>query len=246
MTPDPRRERQNMEARILLITGLHPNEACAPAIGDAVAHRLEELGTLVERLQVPREFTLLANLDGEDGASLRHCVRPYTSRLDRDLESLVGDEVLAETYPEHVAFEFHNYSDAGRNDKLAIEDGTPPDRWRIGDIAPGKTGPYEIGYWQNRPPGGVRGKYCLELPAVFVPIAYGRLAKRFQTLQALSARGIDLDEGSKFWMLKELTVEADAARSKEKGYISPQVGDRIAAWILAQMKAGGANEVPRR
>lgn len=227
-----------MSNRVLLIAGLHSNEVCAPIIADAVFSRLQGSNCQVEVLSVPKEWTLLGNLDDPDGADPQYCIRTDKRLIDMDLEALLGEETLWRDYPGYTAFEFHNFSDTIRTDELGVHRERSPRDFELGNIEPGRTGPYEIGVWQNNPPQGVAGKYCIELPAVYSTLSYNRIATRFHSLELLSQRGYDFDEDRRYSMLEYLIQEADVERSRAKGYLDDVIAEKVARWIVSVMGNG--------
>lgn len=222
-----------MKEKILLICGVHPNEVCAAKIAEQVFHELQSRECNAELYNVPRRFTLLGVLDRDEGADTEYCIDDM-GNIDNDLESLIGDEVLNEKYPGSTAVEFHNYSDSVVNQRLHVEAGLSVERFRIGDISPGERGSYEIGFWRNRPGGGIIGKYCIELPATYVDVSGACRSRRFRNLARLEREGYAFPEERKDVMIREYLVqEASIEESTRRKYLSSKIVAKVLEWVLS-------------
>jgi hypothetical protein len=126
------------EVEILLISGLHPNEACAPILAREVFKRVNERGGRVALFQVPYPSTLIALLDDLAIAVPDYSMPLGEGRLDVDLEAL--DEYLEHRYPGALVFEFHNSEDT--QPMLGLDPRKPVQEYEVGTIGPRFERPY--------------------------------------------------------------------------------------------------------
>jgi hypothetical protein len=221
-----------MERRVVFITGLHASESCAPLMAEMVAERLAGRGMAVGFFRIPAACTLLANLDDPDHADPAFFTDPVHG-LDMDLDRLAGDAAMHARFPGAVAVEFHNYADDLTDRRLRVDKDTAPADFRMGDIGPDTEGIYPIGWWRNRPSGGIPGKYLVELPAVYTMVDYGRLTRRYESLRRLHTQGIDFTpETAVFPKLKSYIIrEADIPASRDRGYLDACIAEKVTAWV---------------
>ncbi|MFH1708774.1 MAG: hypothetical protein ABIF71_12780 [Planctomycetota bacterium] len=203
-----------------------------------VAERLTGRGLAVEFFRVPPACTLLANLDDPDHANPAFFTDPILG-LDMDLDGLAGDAAIHVRFPGAVVVEFHNYADDLPDSRLRIDKNMVPAGFSMGNIGPGTQGIFAIGWWRNRPCGGIPGKYLVELPAVYRMVDYGRLTRRYESLRCLHARGIDFTpETAVFPKLKSYIIrEADIPASRDRGYLDACIADMVAAWVTGIVAA---------
>ena len=214
--------------KILLVSGPHANERCAPLVAEMVYQKLLLLHGHVEHLRIPYKYTLLANLDDPENAVPGYCMPKSGGGLDMDLDTIVGDEVLRCKFPDSTVFEFHNSRDVWK--KFGIDPRKPIEEYEIGIVMPVFTRPYEIGTWRNVSPDGIPGKYVIEAPAVSVAVPPERIEARKRRLNQLAQGGYTFEAKLiEFY----LTHEADIQASREKGLISDCIAGKIVGWILS-------------
>jgi len=217
---------------ILLIVGLHPHESAAALVAERALEALQARGLPADILRVPPEWTVLGCLDDLPGADVNRCVVPGTKEFDTDLDARVGDKIVAQAYPGRLAFEFHNYAFDHGSGRLAVEPGTAPSAFRIGDVAPGTTGRFEIGFWRNRPAGGIPGKYLMELPAVFAPVGRARRDRRAANLQRLADEGyLAADEHWRRVLNAHMIEEVDVEATRAAGFLDDAVVEKVVRWV---------------
>ena len=157
-----------MALKAIFLVGVHANERCAPVMAKMIREKLLPVVGSIDLVRVPAKFTLLANLDCPETADPAYIARPGSDTLDTDLESWAGDAEMLRRFPDSPVFEFHDGPDTGSKGSLAaIPPEMPTAALTIGRIMPQADagGPFQIGYWQNQPPGGIRGKHYIELRA---------------------------------------------------------------------------------
>jgi hypothetical protein len=115
---------------ILLVSGLHPNEACAPLMARKVFKRLSNRGARVAHCEIPYPYTLLALIDDPAAAVTDYSMPVGERRLDVDLDGI--DELLQRQYPGAVIFEFHNSEDM--QPLLGLNPGEPPREYQVGEM----------------------------------------------------------------------------------------------------------------
>ena len=74
------------EIEILVVSGLHSNEACAPLMAREVLGKLRERGERVALFEVPYRYTLLAMIDDPTIAATDSSMPAGTNRLHMDLD----------------------------------------------------------------------------------------------------------------------------------------------------------------
>jgi hypothetical protein len=210
---------------ILLIGGLHANEACAPLMAREVFRKLSDRGVRVALYEVPYPYTLLALVDDPATAVTDYSMSKGGRRLDVDLDGL--DEHLRRHYPEALIFEFHNSEDT--HPMLGIDPGKPVQEYEVGSIGPGSVRPYEIGTWRNLDSGGQPGKYLIEVPACYAPVGSSVRERRRHHLSQLREAGYDYDPRWSHYLESVVDVEA----SRRKGYLNDCLAQRIADWIIS-------------
>src|SRR4051794_38912234 len=94
---------------ILLVSGLHANEACTPMMAREVGRRLGERAGRVFHYDIPYPYTLLALIDHPAIAVTEYSMPTGGRRLDVDLDALDID--LGRRHPGALVFEFHNSED---------------------------------------------------------------------------------------------------------------------------------------
>lgn len=226
-----------MDIKVVLISGLHPNERCAPAVTAEICTLCRGRGLQATHFEVPYAYTLLANLDDPDNADPKYCMPRSNGPIDVDLSGLVGDEALQRRFPGHVVFEFHNSRDVWK--KFGIPHGKPVEQFEIGPIMPRFTRPYEIGTWRNVLPDGTRGKYVIELPAVTMPVSSDRVCRRLSRLEELRTRGYFVDEKV---IACYLTDEADIEATRARRLMDPCIVQKVGDWMLAQLRGSEISE----
>ena len=182
-------------------------------------------------VSVPEKYTLLANLDAPRTGDPEHCAPRESKYLDVDLETLVGDAPMMHGYPHSLVFDFHNYPDSARNGALCVPGDLPPSEFTVGRIAPEPLDldrPVQIGYHQNRPLGDIRGKYLIELPAAYLPVSDEVLARRHQSLADWAARGYQLRDEDRSYLMGE----ASAATSSARGYLDDCILEKVSRLVL--------------
>ena len=147
---------------ILLVGGLHPNEACAQVMARDVYKRLTERGVRVALYDVPYRYTLLALVDDPTTAVTDYSIPKGVRRLDVDLDGLDG--LLKRRYPEALVFEFHNSEDT--TPMFGIDPSKSVHDYEVGMIGPEFKRPYEIGTWRNVGRDGRPDKFLIEVPAL--------------------------------------------------------------------------------
>ncbi len=213
---------------VLLVSGVHANEICAPIMAQKVHQRLTRLGLRVALFRVPRSYTLLGLLDDPATAMTRYSRPLGTSRLDMDLDSLDGE--FKQRYPGALVFEFHNGEDSDRI--FGIEPTKPVQKYELGTIGPRFARPYEIGTWRNIDPDGHPSKFLIELPASYVSVGQNRLLRRGSQLERLKAEGYEFEASSAY-----LEREADVEVSRRKGYLEDCLAQKITGWIVSRQDA---------
>ena len=126
---------------ILLVSGLHANEECAPLLARGVFKMVSERGARVALFEVPYPYTLLALIDDPAIAVTEYSMPPGKRRLDVDLDAL--DQYLERCYPGALVFEFHNSEDT--QPMLGIDPRKPVQEYEVGTIGPRFERSFEIG-----------------------------------------------------------------------------------------------------
>jgi hypothetical protein len=209
---------------ILLVSGLHANEACTPLMAREVFRRLSERGVRVVHYEVPYPHTLLALIDHPAIAVTDYSMPAGRRRLDVDLDGL--DDDLGRRYPGALVFEFHNSQDT--QPMLGIEPRKPVQEYEVGPIGPGSERPYEIGTWRNVDRHGRPGKYLIEVPACYAPEDPSVQETRRRRLAQLREAEYDFNPR---W-LHYLESRADVEASRRKGYLEDCLARKIADWIV--------------
>ncbi len=195
-----------MPKPILIISGVHPNEAVASCVAQHVTERLKNMGLDVHHLHLPYEITVLGNLDRVPSSTFDYCLFP-DGCIDMDMTAKIGEEQIALAHSERLAFEFHNYPITFFSNRLGVAATTRSAEYRIGDIGPGCSEQYEIGYWQNRPPSGIDGKYLIEMPAHYVKVSSDCLSARLSALEELENEGHAFPDGTRDEMIRTYLME---------------------------------------
>ncbi len=216
---------------ILLISGLHANERCAPLLAREVYRMLRQGAFGVCLVEIPFAHTLLALLDDPAAALPVYSLPAGMRRLDMDLDAL--DLELRRRYPGALAFEFHNAEDT--HPMLGIEPARPVSEYEIGTIGPVLERSYEIGTWRNIDPDGRPGKFLIELPACYVPVSPGELERRREHLARLLAAGYEFDPNWLHYLERVTDVEA----SRRRGYLDSSLAAKVAQWIMNQHSSCG-------
>jgi hypothetical protein len=211
---------------ILMVSGLHPNEACAPVLAREVFKSLRERGARAALFEVPYPSTLIALIDDPGVAVTDYSMPPGEGRLDVDLEAL--DEYLERRYPGALVFEFHNSEDT--QPMLGIDPRKPVQDYEVGTIGPLFERPYEIGTWRNIDRHGRPGTYVIEAPACYVPVDRSVLESRRRRLEQLHAEGHAYDPR---W-LHYLETRADVEASRRRGYLDDCLARKVAEWIMSR------------
>jgi hypothetical protein len=214
---------------ILLVSGLHPYEACAPLMARAVFRRLYAQGERIALYEVPGPFTWLALIDDPAVAVTTYSMPAERRRLDVDLDGL--DELLGRRYPGALVFEFHNSEDT--QPMLGIDPARSVNEYEVGEIGPGSERPYEIGCWRNLDDNGRPGKYLIEVPACFAPVDPTVRERRRLRLAELAAAGYEYDPRWSHYLESEVDIEA----SRRKGYLDDYLVQKIADWIIGRREA---------
>ena len=215
---------------ILLVSGLHPDETCAPILAREVFRTLSARGERVALYEVPYPQTLLALIDDPAIAVTDDSMPAEGHRLDVDLDGL--DETLARRYPGALVFEFHNSEDTAP--MLGIDPAKPVREYEVGTIGPGPARPHEIGTWRNVDRDGRPGKYLIELPARYAPVAPAVRERRLGRLAQLRAEGREFDPR---WS-RYLEGAADVEASRRRGYLDDVLARKVADWITSRRDAG--------
>jgi len=218
------RRREAPPAEILLVSGLHPNEVCAPLTARAVFARLSELGERVALYEIPYRYTLLALIDNPVTAETDYSMLAGGRRLDMDLDRL--DDDLRRRYPGALVFEFHNSEDT--QPMLGIDPRKPVGDYEVGPIGPGSGRPFEVGTWRNVDGEGRPGKYLVEVPACYAPVDPAVQERRQERLAQLREAGFDFDPQWSHY----LESGADLEASRGKGYLDDGLARKIADWIV--------------
>lgn len=214
---------------ILLVSGLHANETCAPILAEVVARRLDRLGVGVELVHLPRSVTLLGFLDDPDSAMTSYSRPAGLYLLDMDLDGLDGE--LRRRYPGALIFELHNAEDTSRI--LTIDPSKPIEDYEVGTVGPHFVRPYEVGTWRNVDRDGRPAKYLIELPASYVDVDGDLLAWRRLHLGRLSAEGYGFEAHHSPYLERVTDIEA----SRRKGYLDDRLAWKVADWIIGQRTA---------
>lgn len=209
---------------ILLVSGTHPNEACAPLTAREVFLRLRERGQRVALHEIPYRYTLLALIDDSATAVTDYAMPAGERRLDVDLDGLDAD--LRRRHPGALIFEFHNSEDT--SPMLGIDPARPTCDYQVGVIGPGPGRSYEIGTWRNVDDRGRHGKYLIELPACYVPEELPAQERRHQRLAQLRQAGYDFNPRWSHY----LESRADVAASRRRGYLDDCLARKVADWIM--------------
>ena len=151
---------------ILLVSGTHANEACAPLIARGVFRMLSGHGARVAHCAGPNRYTLLAWIDHPEIAVTNYSIPAGERRLDVDLDTL--DEPLGRLHPEALVLEFYNSEDT--HPMLGIDPAKPVEEYEVGPIGPGASRTYEIATWRNVDSLGRPGKCLIEVPACYAPV----------------------------------------------------------------------------
>ena len=224
---------------VLLVSGVHANETCAPIMADKVHRQLSLLGLRVALYRVPHSYTLLALLDDPATAMTRYSNPPDASRPDLDLDGL--DAILTQGYPDALVFEFHNSEDSDRI--FGIDPAKPVCDYELGEIGPRFVRAYEIATWRNIDLEGRPTKFLIELPASYVSIDHDRLSRRRSRLEGLKTKGREFDA-----ILPYLEREADVEMSRRNGYLDDCLAQEIADWIVgrcvANLRSGDLKSLP--
>lgn len=211
---------------ILLVSGLHPNEACAPLIAHEVFAKLSQRGVSVAHYEVPYACTLVALID-DPGSAVPDYSMPAGGRvLDVDLDGL--DELLRQRYPGSLVFEFHNAEDT--HPMLGIDPRKPVECYAVGTLGPDLKRGHEIATWRNVDGQGRPGKYLIELPARYVHEDSSLSERRRQRLAALRASGYEYDPRWSHYLERRADIEA----SRQKGYLDDCVAAKVADWIMKE------------
>lgn len=216
-------------AEILLVSGLHPNEACAPILAREVFRMLSQRGERVALYEVPYPYTLLALIDDPAIAMTGYSAPSGERRLDVDLDGL--DESLARRHPGALVFEFHNSEDT--QPMLRIEPGKPVQDYEVGPVGPGPHRPHEIGTWRNVGRDGRPGKCLIELPARYIPLDPTIRERRRGRLAQLLAEGREFDPRWSHY----LETAADVEASRRRGYLDDALARKVADWIASRRDA---------
>ena len=214
---------------VLLISGLHANETCAPPMAEDVHRRLGRLKDRVALFHIPPTYTLLGLLDDPATAVTDYSAPAGQQRLDMDLDDL--DDDLRRRFPGALHFEFHNVDDSAAI--LGIDPGKPPRDYEVGTVGPVFVMPYEIGTWRNVDPDGRPGKYLIEMPAAFHAVPPTRLSRREHRLEEFLARGYRFEPAWRSY----LSRAADVEQSRRRGYLEGCLAQKVADWILGQREA---------
>ena len=217
------------EIEILLVSGLHANEACAPLMAREVFERLGERGERVALFEVPYRYTLLAMIDDPAIAATDYSMPAGTNRLDMDLDGL--DEDIGRRYPGALVFEFHNSEDT--QPMLGIDPNKPVREYEVGTIGPRFERPYEVGAWCNVDRHGRPGKYLIELPACYVPVDSAVRKERRRRLAQWRERGREFDPRWSHYLEGRADVEA----SRRRGYLEDGLALKVADWIIGRREA---------
>ncbi len=212
------------QIEILLVSGLHPNETCAPFMARAVFQKVSERGGQVALFQVPYPYTLIALFDHPAIAITNYSMPSGQGRLDVDLDTL--DEVLERRYPGALVFEFHNSEDT--QPMLGIDPRKPVHEYEVGTIGPRFERPFEIGTWRNVDRRGRPGKIVIEVPACYVPVDPSVRDSRRRRLSQLRAEGLKYDPQC----LHYLETRADVEASRRRGYLDDCLAHKVAEWIM--------------
>jgi hypothetical protein len=216
---------------ILLVSGTHPNEACAPLMAREVFLRLRERGQRVALYEIPYQYTLLALVDSSATAVTDYSVPAGGRWLDVNLDGL--DEDLRQRYPGALIFEFHNSEDT--QPMLGIDPGKPVCEYEVGAIGPGSGRAFEIGTWRNVDSLGRPGKYLIELPACYATEEPPVRERRRRRLAQLREAGYDYDPRWSHY----LESRADVAASRRRGFLEGCLAQKVADWVMGCGEPGG-------
>lgn len=216
---------------ILLVSGTHANEECAPLMVREVFLRLRERGQRVAHYKIPYRYTWLALVDSPENAATDYSMPAGGRRLDVDLDGL--DEDLRGRYPGALIFEFHNSEDT--QPMLGIDPDKPVCEYEVGAIGPGSGRTYEIGTWRNVDSRGRPGKYLIELPARYAPVEPPARVRRVRRLAQLREAGYEYDPRWSHY----LESRADVAESRRKGYLEACLAQKVADWVIGRREPGG-------
>jgi hypothetical protein len=217
------------EVEILLVSGLHANETCAPITARAVHRGLSAGGERVALFHVPYPKTFLALIDDPAAAESEYSMPAGRRCVDADLDEL--DDDLRRRFPRATVFEFHNSEDT--RPMLGIDPRKPVRDYEVGLIGPGSDRPREVGAWRNIGRDGRPGKYVIEVPACYAPIDRRVRDRRLGRLAELGAAGYAYDPRWAHY----LETAADEEATRRRGYLDDVLASKIAAWIVRRAAA---------
>jgi hypothetical protein len=209
---------------ILLVSGTHANEPCAPLMAREVLRVLREQRVPVDLYEIPYRYTLQAVIDDPAIAATEYSRPAGGRRLDVDLDAL--DERLRRRYPRALVFEFHNSEDT--QPMLGIDLGKPVAEFEVGPIGPWSGRTHEIGTWRNVDRDGRPDKHLIEVPASYVLEGLPVRQRRRERLARLREEGDEYDPRWEHYFESRADIEA----SRDKGYLDECLARKIADWIL--------------